>query len=213
LLAELLARAGRDDEALSVAKELLALGLTLPSAQIYGAAVELLASNGNAREVERSIEESAKNTAPAPELEVAQWIDQKPLTLASLRGQVVVLDFWATWCAPCREMMPHLDELYERHRAGGLAVVGLTQLYGNASGVTPAEELGQLRAFKRGLKISYGFGVASDAANHLRYGAQTLPVTFVLDRRGVVRYASVGATDATGQVLEGVVKRLLDEKP
>jgi cytochrome c biogenesis protein CcmG/thiol:disulfide interchange protein DsbE len=214
-LASLLSKLKRDEEARSLMTELLDFGLTLPSAHVYATAVELLSNSGNALAVERSIEESAAHTQTAPELEIKQWLDRKGATLASMRGQVVLLDFWATWCEPCRETMPRLERLHAKYKARGLAVVGLTELYGEADGkpLTPTAEIASIAAFKRELRLTYGIGVASNDANNLRYGVRALPATFLIDRRGVVRYVGVGAVDSSEDALEGVIESLLAEKP
>ena len=212
-LADLLLRQKRDAEALAVMKELLALGLTLPSAHVYSNAVALLGESGHAGVVEKSLAEPAAG-GDAPELEVAQWIDHKPVKLADLRGRVVLLDFWATWCVPCRVTMPQLSRLHARYGERGLTVVGLTQLEGVALGTarSAAEELGQLRAFKQELKLPYGFAVSTNATNHLRYGVRVIPTAFLIDRRGRVRYIEAGASGSPDASLARVIERLLDEK-
>ncbi|MCA1815828.1 MAG: TlpA family protein disulfide reductase [Acidobacteria bacterium] len=211
-LADLLARQKRDADALAVARELLALGLTLPAANVYANAVELLVTSGHAEAVERSIEESAAHAETAPEIEVKDWLDAKPTTLASLRGRVVLLDFWATWCEPCRETMPRLAKLQDRYGERGLSVVGLTEFYGATDGKSEAAELKEIADFKKSLRLPYAVGVGANAATALRYGVRALPTTFVLDRRGVVRYVLVGGGASANDLLESVVKILLDEK-
>lgn len=214
-LANALLRQRREREALAVMKELLTLGLTLPSAHVYTNAVALLGANGHAAVIERSLAESAANEAGAPEIEVARWIDHRPVKLADLRGRVVLLDFWATWCGPCRVTMPQLSVLHERFNARGLTVVGLTQLEGAGPGTArgEADELGQLRAFKKDLKLPYGFAVAADASNHLRYGVRVIPTAFLIDRRGRVRYIDAGASVTPDESLARKIEQLLDEKP
>ena len=215
-LANLLLQQKRDADALAVMKEMLALGLSLPSAHVYANAVELLFESGHAGVVEKSFAEpAAAGGGDAPELEVAQWIDHQPVKLADLRGRVVLLDFWATWCGPCRVTMPQLSRLHARYESRGLTVVGLTQLEGVALGTarSEAEELGQLRAFKRELKLPYGFAVSTDAANHLRYGVRVIPTAFLIDRRGRVRYIDAGASESSDESLARVIERLLEEKP
>jgi thiol-disulfide isomerase/thioredoxin len=214
MLANLLVELKRDEEALALMRELLNFGLTLPSAHVYANAVELLSTTGHAAAVERSIEESAAHVERAPEIEIARWLDEKPLTLASLRGRVVLLDFWATWCEACEFTMPRLKTLEEKFKDRGLTVVGLTEFYGESGGktLTREAELAEIVAFKKRLRLNYAFGVAETDANNLRYGVRALPTAVLIDRRGVVRYINVGATDANDGALEGVVKRLLEEK-
>jgi thiol-disulfide isomerase/thioredoxin len=215
MLANLLLKLKQDEEAFALMKELLNFGLTLPSAHVYANAVELLSNSGHALAVEQSIEESAAHTETAPELEVARWLDEKPTTLASLRGRVVLLDFWATWCGACVFTMPRLKMLEEKFKARGLVVVGLTEFYGESGGktLTHDAELSEIAAFKKRLRLNYAFAVADSDSNNLRYGVRALPTTFLIDRRGVVRYVAVGAVDSADDALEGVVKGLLEEKP
>ncbi|HEV2762957.1 MAG TPA: TlpA disulfide reductase family protein, partial [Pyrinomonadaceae bacterium] len=150
----------------------------------------------------------------APEIEVADWIDQRPTTLAAERGRVVLLDFWATWCGPCRFTIPKLNALHKKYSARGLTIIGLTEFYGNAEGreLTPPEELNYLRRFKQQREIAYGFGVADDKENDLSYGVAQMPTAVLIDRRGRVRHIAVGATANTDAGLERMIEKLLDEK-
>jgi thiol-disulfide isomerase/thioredoxin len=215
MLANLLVASKQDAEAFVLMRALLDLGLTLPSAHVYENAVELLSTTGHTAAVERSIEESAAHTERAPEIEIARWLDGKPQTLAALRGRVVLLDFWATWCEACEFTMPRLKTLEERFKGRGLTVVGLTEFYGESGGKALARdgELSEIAAFKKRLRLTYAFGVADSDVNNLRFGVRALPTAILIDRRGIVRYITVGATDSTDDALEGVVKRLLNEQP
>lgn len=216
MLANLLAELKRDEEAFALARELLDLGLALPSAHVYANAAEMLATTGHAAAVERSIEESAAHAERAPEIEIARWLDGRTLSLAALRGRVVVLDFWATWCEACQFTMPRLKALEEKFGARGLTVVGLTEFYGESGGreLTRDAELAEIAAYRKRLRLNYAFGVADSDATALRYGVRALPTAILIDRRGVVRYIAVGAAESNDEdPLEGVVRRLLDEKP
>jgi thiol-disulfide isomerase/thioredoxin len=144
-----------------------------------------------------------------------EWIDQSPIKLSNLRGSVVLLDFWAPWCGPCRYTFPHLQKWYESYKDKGLVILGMTKYYGHAEGrrVQPAEELAYLRDFKRKNRLPYGFVVADSQVNDLNYGSYTLPTSFLIDKLGNVRFISVGASEDETAMLGGMIKQLLAEPP
>jgi thiol-disulfide isomerase/thioredoxin len=215
LYAGILTRAGRDHEALAVLKELLAFGLSHPSANAYSNAAALLARGGHAEVVNDSLADSARHAETAPEIEVAEWVGPPAGTLASLRGRVVLLDFWATWCGPCRRTMPKLSRLHERYGGRGLTVVGVTNARGagRAAGQPESAEMKLVRDFKAEMGIPYAFAVAADARNNLRYGVGAIPTAFLIDRRGRVRHVAVGSAAGSDDALGKMIETLLDEKP
>lgn len=140
------------------------------------------------------------STAPA-------WVDVTPIagapaSLDALRGKVVVLDFWASFCGPCRYMAPELSALSARYQPQGLAVVGIT---------TDGPETAA--STRERWEMRYGVLSDSNARTHQGYGITALPTIFVIDRRGVVRAVSVGAGRGEVDRLEALVKTLLAEAP
>jgi thiol-disulfide isomerase/thioredoxin len=123
------------------------------------------------------------------------------LSLASLRGSVVYVDFWASWCVPCRLSMPALDGLYKRNRARGFAVVGINK------DVAAADA-------KRFLaKVPVTFALASDArdAAARAFDVKAMPSGYLVDRKGVVRKVHRGFTEETAAALEHEIDALLKE--
>jgi thiol-disulfide isomerase/thioredoxin len=146
----------------------------------------------------------------APEITVAHWLNGDEVTLADLRGQVVLLEFWATWCKPCHEMFPKLKELHDEHAPRGLKILTLTRHYLAYGGNTDAraEELELVRRFVAERNIELPVGVAEDERIQTAYGAMGLPSVALIDRRGTVRYRFGGGRDA---MFHQLLRECLDE--
>jgi thiol-disulfide isomerase/thioredoxin len=200
----------KTDQAAAVLEEMRALGLRLPSADLYRRAVRRLAALD--LEIKPEVEIDA-DAPPAPEITAQEWIDQKPVRLAGLRGRVVLLDFWATWCGPCHITFPYLRDWHEKYKNKGLVILGLTKYYGATRGpeMTPKQELAYLKSFKQRFRLPYGFAVADDSGNDLKYGISAIPTAVLIDRRGRVRYITVGASTREAETLGGMIEKLLKE--
>lgn len=133
----------------------------------------------------------------APELTISTWINGAPVTLAELRSRVVLLEFWATWCKPCREMFPKLKSVHQRSGPRGLEIIAVTRHYMAYGGTDQSvqEELQLMRATLTEHDLSFAVGVAPDEKLQATYGANGLPTCILIDRKGVVRYAGPGAED------------------
>jgi cytochrome c biogenesis protein CcmG, thiol:disulfide interchange protein DsbE len=133
----------------------------------------------------------------APPFDVFTF-DFKKVHFAEMRGQVVMLNFWATWCAPCRQELPRLDAYYRRHAAEGLRVFAV-----KSDDAMPNEALTTLT---KSLAVTLVWHL--DTKSYGTIGG-ALPTNYVIDRTGVVRYAEAGAFETAG--LEEVVTPLLKE--
>jgi thiol-disulfide isomerase/thioredoxin len=211
--ANVLVKAGRRAEGLRVAQEMRARAFAIPSARLYGQATELVLRQG---EPFGPPPEVAGLEPPAsPEINVAEVLGRGPVKLSELRGKVVLLDFWATWCTFCVKTMPRLNALHEKYKDRGLVIIGLNEFEGNIQGrpATRAQELEYFRQFKRRLNVTYDFAVAADARNDGPYGVAALPTAVLVDRRGRVRFLTIGASEEEAEVLKKMILKLLDETP
>ncbi|MBC7797766.1 MAG: TlpA family protein disulfide reductase [Pyrinomonadaceae bacterium] len=148
----------------------------------------------------------------APEITVDRWIDKNPTTIAGLRGKVILLDFWATWCGPCLTTFPDLIEINETYTPKGLQIIGLTRYYGESDGVrlNNDSEIAFLKKFKLEQNLDYSFAVAKTSVNHDKYLAEGLPTTVLIDKKGVVRFIKTGA--GSTKELEQMIDKLLTER-
>jgi thiol-disulfide isomerase/thioredoxin len=150
--------------------------------------------------------------AEAPEISVKEWLKGEAASLSSLRGRVVLLEFWATWCKPCREMFGKLKKLDEEYRDRGLEVLALTRHYFAYRGTaeSQAEELELMRKTIDEHGLSFRVGVAESESTQELYGATGMPTLCLIDRSGVVRYAHFGGGD--DQKFNEILRRCLDEQ-
>jgi peroxiredoxin len=115
-----------------------------------------------------------------------QDLSNHPVALSSYRGQkVVIMDFWATWCGPCRMSMPGLQDLQDKFKDRGLEVLSVNQ----------GETADQVRNFIERKKYSFHVVLDSDAAVGSKYGIRAIPTLVAVDKEGVVRWLRVGYSD------------------
>jgi peroxiredoxin len=125
----------------------------------------------------------------------------QPVTLANYRGYVLVLDFFATWCIPCKESIPHMNSLNRKYGKQGLQVLGVSVDEGGER---------EVKNFIAERKISYPVAVAPEDLQ-TEYGLRSIPTIFVINKKGMVAEKYQGFSDQTGRAMEETIKRLLAE--
>lgn len=127
-------------------------------------------------------------------------LDGREIRSDDLRGQVVVVNFWATWCGPCKLEMPALQKLHEDRAAEGVVVIGLATDAGRGDAIP---------GFLAERGIDYPVGRATNAHRSAFGGISAIPTTFIIDRDGVVHHRVVGYF--APPAMRAAVERLLDE--
>ncbi len=141
---------------------------------------------------------AARTGQPAPPFK-GFALSGQPLSMDALKGSVVILDFWATWCSPCRESLPFLSELHRKYGKQGLQIVGMS-----------VDDTGErhVKSFAAEKGLQYHIMMSSGKIQ-ADYGVRAVPVMFVLDKNGNVAEKMMGFSPHHGKVLENLIKKLL----
>ena len=136
---------------------------------------------------------------PMPDVAMEEFWDRKELRLSELRGKVVLLDIWASWCVPCKDEMPTLDEMARRFRGKGVEIIAVSIDEDRAA----AEQF--LKRRKR-----WSLTLAHDPAGAMpdRLQPPKMPTSYVIDRAGILRHVNAGFEPADARRIEAQLSEL-----
>jgi thiol-disulfide isomerase/thioredoxin len=122
------------------------------------------------------------------EINAKGWLNSEAVTLEKLKGKVVVVEFWATWCPPCRASIPHLVKLREKYDKAKVEIIGLTD-----------EPLSKIEKFAKDMKMNYTVGYGSTSSED--YGVTGIPHAFVIGPDGTIKWDGHPMDEAMGPVI------------
>lgn len=142
-----------------------------------------------------------KDHSPAPHFTLPN-LEGKRVSLKDFRGKLLLLNFWASWCIPCREEMPAIERLYQRYKNQGFVILG----------VNVKDDKKSALSFVRELNITFPIGFDPNGEVGLLYGAWGLPTTYLIDAKGIALARAWGPADWYSPGARELIKTLLDEK-
>lgn len=164
-------------------------------------------------EVQDALNQLATTNHAAPDFKAQQALGSFT-TLSALKGKVVILDFFAHWCGPCKRAFPEIRELYTELKGKGLEVVGVTSYYGYygaEKNLSKAQEYAKMKDFIKEFNLTWPVAFTDGSASKA-YGVSAIPHLVVIDRKGIVRYVQVGYGTAPVGKLKSTLEKLLAEK-
>jgi peroxiredoxin len=141
---------------------------------------------------------------PAPDFSLSD-LNDKPYRLSDFRGKVVFLNFWATWCKPCREEMPSMEVLYKNFGKDGLVILAVS-----IDRVTTTKDI---PPFIKGMNLTFPVLIDSWGQTDKPYKRMGVPETFIIDQQGVIREIVIGPRDWTRLDSLPVITQLLNVTP
>ena len=125
------------------------------------------------------------------------------VSLKSLRGKVVLVDFWGTFCEPCKKSFPKLQDLNTKYSTSGLQIIGISE--------DESDDKDKIPGFAGTYGAKFTLGWDEDKSIAKSYKPETMPSSFIIDKKGVVRYAHVGYHDGEEVEVEKEIKELLGQ--
>jgi cytochrome c biogenesis protein CcmG, thiol:disulfide interchange protein DsbE len=160
----------------------------IPRAALVATALTLVACGGAEHGADSAADTGGLVGNPAPDFHLKAVNGSKaPIALADLRGQVVLVDFWGTFCQPCKKSFPKLEELNSKYGGRGFHVIGISE--------DEEDDKDKIPSFAETYGAKFPLAWDNDKSIARQYKPDTMPTSFLIDKKGVVRFAHVGFHD------------------
>lgn len=136
----------------------------------------------------------------APDIALSS-IDGKNIRLKELRGQVVLVNFWASWCGPCRQEMPLLEDMYKKYSKLGFTILG----------VNVEQDNSKAKAYLRDVTVTFPILLDPQNIASKLYNVEAMPTTAIVDRNGKIRYIHLGYKAGYEETYKKQIKELVKE--
>jgi len=143
---------------------------------------------------------------------IATDLEGRPVSLDDLKGQVVLLNVWATWCGPCRDEMPSMERLHRELGPQGLRIVAVSVDAAPGAATAPNQAGGDVDAFARQLGLTFTIWHDPSGGIQRTYRTTGVPESFIIDRNGVIQKKVIGATEWDSGPHVELLRRLLEER-
>jgi len=177
-------------------------------------ALSLAANPFEAKIIKSLISQMEIYGKPAIPISAETWINSRPLHIQNLKGKIVIIDFWATWCLPCQEVTKVLIELFGEYDRNELVIIGYTKLYGtyrdeveNKGKVNKEEEIDLIKKYIQRNKIPYPVAISNQGEDHKNYMVSAIPTMIFITKKGEIDFIKTGANQP--QFLKEKVRELL----
>jgi thiol-disulfide isomerase/thioredoxin len=139
---------------------------------------------------------------PAPDFTLED-MDAKRFSLKDYRGKVILINFWATWCPPCRREMPSMERLYQKFKGKDFTVLAVNQM----------EDVDQVFTYTGELETPPTFAILFDKGSNVSraFGVQGLPTTYLIDKKGNIRFRAIGGREFDHPEVEKQILQLMQE--
>ncbi|KMY46293.1 hypothetical protein AC622_02010 [Bacillus sp. FJAT-27916] len=148
-------------------------------------------------ETDGSASAQVKEGQPAPDFELTT-IDGELIKLSDYKGKKVILNFWATWCPPCKAEMPHMQNFYEEHQEDGVEIIAV-----NLTNIDHGKE--GIKKFIQDYELTFAIPLDEEGLIGEQYQALTIPTSYIIDINGVITKKIVGPMD------EGMMEGLIED--